>query len=152
MTDDQQDALEKVVRNKTAKQTGKKERLVDLSPWPILLREAIGQRARFSSTPATGRGMPETIAPEDLMGDGKTLPSDHQPDDHLLTIGAMIARIAAFGLGVLQPSRFQNWKPTWTGPAGRGWVMAMESVWTAMRLAGPGSGRLARLPQEGIRR
>ena len=30
-------------------------------------------------------------------------------------------------------NRFQNWKPTWTGPADRTWVMAMRSVWTAMR-------------------
>src|SRR5262249_41939235 len=38
------------------------------------------------------------------------------------------------------PNRFQNWKPTWRGPAERGLVMARESVWTETRSAWTGWG------------
>ena len=41
------------------------------------------------------------VAGEDLMGESKTVTIEHEADDELLAIGAVIARMTEFGFGIV---------------------------------------------------
>src|SRR5215471_14003767 len=41
------------------------------------------------------------VAGEDLVGDGKTVTIEHEADDELLAVGAVITRMTEFGLGIV---------------------------------------------------